>query len=247
MPNFAVKTVTSNYNMTPQDSLVKVVASAAVSVGLPTISAVVEGDYYTVLDAGQSAATYNIIVASTDGTLINGSATTVTIAVNGGSIVAQRVNGSWFVINDVNAVQSAATSTDLAIAKFSGTSGKALLNTGILVSSANAMSGQLWSVSSQANVTYTLVASDTGKVIEMNSTVSRVLTLPNSFAQGFRCDVVQAGTSPGKVVFTAAAGATLTGNSAVTTTAGIWARCSLYVSSNSSGTNAVWVLSGNVG
>ena len=247
MTNFAVKTVTSNYAITPQDYLIKVIASSAVSIGLPAVSSVVEGDAFTVMDAGQSAATYNIIVASTDGTLINGSATTVTINVNGGSLVIQRISGAWAVANDVNALQGPTSSTANTLPRYSGTSGKVLTSSGIVISDTNGMSGNLWVINSNANTTYTLVAADAGKVVELNSTVSRALTLPNSFAQGFRCDVVQAGTAPGKVVFTPASGATLTGNSAVTTSAGIWARCSLYVSSNTSGTNAVWVLSGNVG
>ncbi len=248
MANFSVKTVTSNYSITPQDSLIKVIAPAAtVSIGLPAISSVNEGDSFTVLDAGQTAATYNIIVASTDGTLINGSVTSVTCNVNGGSVVAQKVSGSWSVINDVNALQGPASSTANTLPRFSGTSGKVMLSSGIVVTDTNAMSGQLDVVSSNANTTYTLVAGDTGKIIEMNSSVSRVLTLPATFTQGFNCSVVQAGVAAGKVVFTAASGATLTGNSAVTTSAGVWARCFLYVSSNTSGTNAVWVLSGTVG
>ncbi len=99
------------------------------------------------------------------------------------------------------------------------------------------------------NVTtgYTLVAGDCGKLVRMNLSVSRALTLPNDLPAGFNCDVVQTGLAAGQVVYTAASGSTLTGNSAVTTSAGIWARCSLYVNSNSSGTAAVYVLSGNVG
>ncbi len=245
MSNFSVTTVNNSYNMTYLDNTVRVIPVAAISIGLPPIGSVVEGQSFAVTDAGNAASTYNITVASLDGTLINGTATTSVITVNGGSLLMTRVNGGWFIANDINAIQGPGSSTADTVPRYNGTSGAVLKTTGIIITDTNGMSGYLAVVNANSNTTYTLLTADAGKVIELNSSVSRALTLPNSFVQGFGCDVVQTGSA--KVVFTPSSGATLTGNSAVTTTAGVWARCSLYVSSNVSGTAAVWVLSGNVG
>lgn len=94
-----------------------------------------------------------------------------------------------------------------------------------------------------SNVTYTFLATDTGKLIELGNASTITATLPNSFAVGWNCSVVQSAT--GTVTFSAAAGATLNNRQSQVSTAGRYAAVSLYVSTNSSGTNAVYILVGD--
>lgn len=70
------------------------------------------------------------------------------------------------------------------------------------------------------------------------------MTLPNDREQGFSFLLCQAGA--GQVTFAAAAGATLHSRIGYLKTAGQWSEVSLTVDSNSGGTAAAWVLSGDV-
>ena len=88
----------------------------------------------------------------------------------------------------------------------------------------------------------TLNGSHDGILIRTTNGSAVTLTLDNSAPAGTQLAVVQAGA--GQVTFTAEAGGTLHNRAGHTKTAGQWATVSLYVDSNS-GTNAVWVLSGD--
>lgn len=100
------------------------------------------------------------------------------------------------------------------------------------------------SLNQQTGVTYTLQTSDRGKIVELSNASAITVTLPNSLPQGFSCLVVQSGA--GQVTLTAASGATLLNRQSFTKTAGQNAGLTLYVRSNTSGTNAVYVSIGDM-
>lgn len=133
-------------------------------------------------------------------------------------------------------------SADNSISRFDGTTGKALQGSGVVISDANEISGYAANINAQTGTTYTLVASDAGKIVELTNAAAITLTLPNDLPKGFCCTVVQGGA--GAVTFTPASGATRVNRSSHTKSAGSNAWCGLYVRSNS-GTNAAWVLGGD--
>jgi len=96
---------------------------------------------------------------------------------------------------------------------------------------------------SQSGTTYTLTAADSGKVLRFTNASSITLTLPNSLSIGFNCVVIQCGA--GQLTFSPAAGASRRNRQSHTKTAGQWAVCNLQVVTNSGGTAAEYVLSGD--
>jgi hypothetical protein len=119
------------------------------------------------------------------------------------------------------------------------------VTTGINVGSTDAIDGYKGSINTQTGSTYTLLTSDTGKIIEYSNASSIVVTLPNNLAQGW--EALQSQMGAGQVTFSAASGATLLNYSSQTKTAGQYAQCLLYVRANSGGSAAVYVLSGQTG
>lgn len=96
----------------------------------------------------------------------------------------------------------------------------------------------------QTGTTYTLAATDDGKVVSLSNAASITLTLPNSLPAGFSCLVEQ--YAAGVVAFSAAAGGTLRQRQSFAHTAGQYAVASLYVRANSGGAAAEWVLAGDL-
>jgi hypothetical protein len=96
-----------------------------------------------------------------------------------------------------------------------------------------------------AGTAYTVVAADLGKRKRTTNAGAVTVTLPNNLEQGFSFLLCQAGA--GQVTFTAAAGATLHSRPGYSKTAGQWSEVSLIVDSNSGGSSAVWLLSGDAG
>ena len=90
---------------------------------------------------------------------------------------------------------------------------------------------------------YTLTVDDVREVIRINAASGVALTLPNNLPVGFHVTVVQAGA--GVVTLTPASGATLVNRQTFTKTAGQHARVELLVTSNSNGTSAQYLLSGD--
>lgn len=90
---------------------------------------------------------------------------------------------------------------------------------------------------------YTLLSTDTGKIVTIDSAGAVTVILPNNLGAGFLCTVVQKGA--GQITFSAASGATLNNRSSHTKSAGQWAVTSLYIDSNSGGSSAVYVLGGD--
>lgn len=135
-----------------------------------------------------------------------------------------------------------AGSTDNAVPRFDGVTGKALQGSGVVISDANELSGYAANINAQVGAAYTLQASDAGKIVELTNGAEITLTLPNSLLKGFCCTVVQGGA--GAVAFTAELGGSCVNRSGHTKSAGANGWCGLYVRSNA-GTNAVWVLGGD--
>jgi hypothetical protein len=96
-----------------------------------------------------------------------------------------------------------------------------------------------------SGTSYAVVAADLGKRKRTTNASAVTVTLPNDREQGFSFLLCQAGA--GQVAFTPASGATLNSRTGYTKTAGQWSEVSLTVDSNSGGTAASWVLSGDIG
>lgn len=136
----------------------------------------------------------------------------------------------------------AASSTDNALARFDGTGGKTVQDSGVIVSDDNELSGFRGKITRQTGTSYTLLASDAGGIVELENASLITLTLPNDLPKGFCCTVVQIGA--GQVSFSAASGGTLTNRSSHSASAGAGAFCGVYVSTNT-GTDAAWMLGGD--
>jgi hypothetical protein len=112
------------------------------------------------------------------------------------------------------------------------------------IASATINSNQIAAVfDDQVGITYTMQTADYGKTVTFTNSGAITVTLPNSLAKGWNVLCYQGGA--GQVTFTAGSGATLRNRQNKTKTAGQYAMVSLEVVSNSSGTSAVYVLSGD--
>jgi hypothetical protein len=99
-------------------------------------------------------------------------------------------------------------------------------------------------VNVQSGTTYTLQASDNGKIVEFTNAGAVTLTVPNSLAAGFNCGLCQCGA--GQVTINAGAGATRRQASSLTKTRAQWSEVALRVRANSGGSAAEFVLSGDM-
>jgi hypothetical protein len=95
----------------------------------------------------------------------------------------------------------------------------------------------------QSGSAYTLVTADAGRTTYLTSASAVTLTLPNNLTVGYNCKIIQA--AAGQVTFSPASGASLRNRQSHAKTAGQWAECTLQVVSNSGGTAAEYVLSGD--
>jgi hypothetical protein len=107
----------------------------------------------------------------------------------------------------------------------------------------NAKAAILDTLNTQTGTTYTLASTDAGLVVELSNASAITLTLPNSLPVGFNCIIRQAGA--GQVTLSLASGATLRNRQSLTKTAGQWSELSLSVRTNSGGTTAEYVMSGD--
>ena len=140
------------------------------------------------------------------------------------------------------ATAGSAFSTDNVLIKSDGTA-KGVQATGIEVTDTDQFSGFLGNINNQSGTTYTLVASDSGKVIVIDNSSAITVTLPNNLSAGFTCSVIQQGA--GQITFTAASGAFLNNRQSHSKTFGQHAGVSLTVTLNGSGTNAVYNMMGD--
>ncbi len=93
------------------------------------------------------------------------------------------------------------------------------------------------------NATDTLQLTDNQRYVDVNRGAGVTVTLPNSFPVGWVCEVTQIGA--GQVTFATASGATLRNRSGHTKTAGQYAPVLLRVISNSGGSAAEYLLTGD--
>lgn len=99
-------------------------------------------------------------------------------------------------------------------------------------------------VNLQTGTTYTLAASDNGKVVEFSNVAGITVTIPNSLVEGFNCLMAQVNT--GQVTFVAGASATQRQASSYTKTRARWSEVTMRVRANSGGAAAEYVLSGDM-
>lgn len=98
-------------------------------------------------------------------------------------------------------------------------------------------------LNTQTGTTYTVQASDNGKVVELNNASAVTVTVPNSLAVGFNCILSQIGA--GLVTVVAGSGATVNAYGGLKSP-GQWGELSLRVRANSGGSAAAAVLGGGV-
>jgi len=96
----------------------------------------------------------------------------------------------------------------------------------------------------QVGTSYTMLASDYGKALTFTNAGAITVTLPNSLPKGWNVIVYQGGA--GQVTFNPASGASMAQRLAKNRTAGQYALVTLMVMANTSGTNALYVLGGDV-
>lgn len=98
-------------------------------------------------------------------------------------------------------------------------------------------------LNTQTGTTYTVQASDAGKVVELNNAAAIAVTVPNSLPAGFNCILSQIGA--GQVTVAAGSGATVHAFGGLKSP-GQWAELALRVRANAGGAAAEAVLSGGV-
>jgi hypothetical protein len=172
-------------------------------------------------------------------------ATGVLPAANGGAGTISGVlkaNGSGTV--------SAAACADLsddgtACTAATGTSGATLpfLNGTNTWSGTQTFGSVVGSVDTQTGTTYTLAASDCGETIRASNASAITITTLNSLPVGCSIAILQVGA--GQITIANGSGATLVSRNSYTKTSGQWAVIGLYVESNSGGSAAQFVLTGD--
>ena len=98
-------------------------------------------------------------------------------------------------------------------------------------------------VNPQIGTSYTLQASDNGKLITLTNAAAITLTCPNNLAATFNCAISQEGA--GQVTVVAQSGGSLASRGSRFKLNGQYAMGFLRVASNS-GTNAAWRLGGDL-
>lgn len=124
-----------------------------------------------------------------------------------------------------------------------GNGSSALQESGVKVDNNDGIHGFRSVVKQVTSTSYTLLAADTGKIVECANAGAITVALPATLPQGFTVTVVQKGA--GQVTFSPASGASCHNRSGYTKTAGLYAVCTLYVSSNAGGSSAAYILAGD--
>ena len=139
------------------------------------------------------------------------------------------------------AVPFSVSSTDNAISRYDGTSGKQQ-NSGVFIDDSNGLYGYTGVFNDQTGTTYTTVDGDTGKIVSFSNASAITVTLENSSPKGTAFTWYAKGA--GQITFAAEAGGSLVNRQSHTKSAGQYAGGTLFVESNT-GTNAKWVLLGD--
>lgn len=98
-------------------------------------------------------------------------------------------------------------------------------------------------INKQTGTTYALAMQDSGSIVECSNASAITVTLPNGIEQGFSSTVVQTGA--GQVTFAAESGGSLSNRQSHTKIAGQNGVVRLYVSSNTDGESAAWIVDGD--
>lgn len=110
-------------------------------------------------------------------------------------------------------------------------------------SATQTFAGVLGTVTTQSGTTYTLAASDCGTTIRFTNSSPITLTVPDDLVTG--CSVAVLQVDAGQVTVSASGGATVVSRQNFTKTSGQWAMIGLTVDSNSGGSAAHYVLTGD--
>lgn len=158
---------------------------------------------------------------------------------------------TWVPVGGGGDASGPGSSTDNAIARFDGTGGKTLQDSGITIDDSNNMVGNGGSLSgfggainTQTGTTYTTQDSDHGKVIILNNASAITLTIHQAAPAGFNCLIIQLGA--GQVTVAAGGTGNVRNYDSHTKLAGQYAMGSIFVVSNA-GTAPEIYLAGNTG
>ena len=169
-------------------------------------------------------ADFNVPFSTPDGL------TTATLFVSGGATFASNI----FAPNIVTSVNgSTGAIVNIAVTGANTFTGRQTMNAGITSSTLYVSSGATFAgtvssdtgyrisssaVNSQTGTTYSLTASDNGKIVTMSNGATSTVTVIAGLPVGFNTTVIQLGA--GQVGFTAASGVTLNSYSSATKIAG---------------------------
>lgn len=105
--------------------------------------------------------------------------------------------------------------------------------------------GYLASIPRYIGSTYTFSASDSGKIIELSATTGAAINcyLPENMAKGFNTTIVQF-ASASLIHFSRSGGSTLSSYGNLSKSAGWYSQTVAYVSDNSTGISASWIIGG---
>jgi len=134
------------------------------------------------------------------------------------------------------------SSVDNTLPRFNTTTGKLIQGSGVTVSDDDEISGYKGNINTQTGTSYTLVAADSGKIVELSNAGAIALTADPALPKGFACTIVQA--AAGQVTIASSGSGSVVNRQSQFKTAGQNAMCAVYVRSNS-GSNAVFVFGGD--
>lgn len=161
--------------------------------------------------------------------------------VGGGTGLSSGTSGGVpYYSNGTTMASSAALAVNSVVV--GGGAGSTPATTPVTISATGQIALYLATINAQSGTTYTLAASDTGKIVEVSNASAITVTLPNNLSVGFYTTVSQTGA--GQITFSASAGATLRSFDSYTKTAGQYAAVNFYVTTNTTGTAATYIIQG---
>lgn len=155
-----------------------------------------------------------------------------------------REDATWAVPPDTTGIGGTTGSTDNRLLRADGAGGATVQASAVTVDDDGEIYGYAVKLNQQTGTTYTLAASDTGKIVECSNASAITVTLPNSLPVGFGCTLMQTGA--GQVTFSAASGAAFTAYNGKTKCAGQYAAVTIWVHSNSGGSAAAYRIAGTM-
>jgi hypothetical protein len=186
----------------------------------------------------------NLVYTDGEGFRVVDSSGNTKVTTNGSVFAPTGTSGGIPYYSSTTSLTSTALLTAGAVV-VGGGAGTAPYPSGVTIDpSTNSIYGYAGKQNAQTGTTYTLQASDAGKIITLNNAASITVTCPNSLPVDFYCTLLQTGA--GQVTVAAGTGATVNNFDGLTKTAGQYAALNLYVISNSGGSAAVYVSQGRM-